>query len=126
MADNGILSARKRRFVRAMLGAPTVEKAAQAAGIGERTAWRYLSTPAVKVELRRQQDAILAATTASLVGLSGQAVQTLQDVLEDPEASYSVKVRAALGWLAHTRQAIELEALTHRVEVLEERITTGR
>jgi len=39
-----------------MLTAPTVTAAADAAGIGLRTATRYLADEAVKAELSRRQD----------------------------------------------------------------------
>jgi hypothetical protein len=51
MADNGTraVSTRQRRFVAALVAAPTVRDAAAAADIGETTAWRYLQDPGVRV-----------------------------------------------------------------------------
>lgn len=122
MAESGTLSANQRKALKALLCEPSVRGAARASGLGERTLHRYLGDPVFKAELRERQDAILAATTAALVGLSGQAVQALQDVLGHPQVSPSVKVRAALGWLAQTRQAVELRDLAERVQVLEEKL----
>ena len=106
----------------ALLSSPTIRAAARTAGIGERTIHRYLADPEFTAELRKRQDAILAATTAALVGLAGDAVETLRDVLQDTEASHSVKLRAAATWLSHTRGAVELDDLARRVSALERTI----
>ena len=122
MTENGTLSANQKKAITALLSEPTVRDAAKAAGLGERTMYRYLSNPTFKAELRQRQDEILAATTAALVGLAGDAVATLRGVLQDKDASASVKVRAALGWLAHTQKTVELDDLAARIAALEERI----
>ena len=119
MAENGTLSTNQRKALKALLSEPTVRDAAQAAGLGERTVHRYLADATFKAELRRRQDQVIAATTAALVGLSGEAVKTLRDILESRRASNAVKARVALGWLKHTREAVELDDLAQRVAVLE-------
>ena len=116
------LSRNQIKAVSALLAHPSVATAAKACGLTERTLYNYLADPAFKAELRRRQDEVIAATTAALVGLSGNAVAVLQDVLSDPEATHAVKVRAALGWLKHTREAVELDALAERVAALEEKV----
>jgi len=40
--------------------------------------------------------------------------------------SDSVKCRAALGWLKHTRAAVELDALADRVAALEAKLLEGK
>ena len=123
MAANDRLSAKKRRFVRELLSSPTVKGATERTGIGLRTGFRWLQDEAVKAELRRCQDGLLAGLTAGLVGLSGDAVEVLRDVLADPDATDAVRTRAALGWLAHVRQVVELQDLADRVGILEEQST---
>lgn len=122
MADDDRLSTNQRRALAALLSQPTVRAAAETAKLSEATLYRYLRQGAFKTELRARQDAILAATTAAMVGLSGGAVTTLQGVLNDPNASASVKVRAALGWLSHTRDVVKLDDLIERVDALERAI----
>jgi len=80
----------------------------------------YLQLPVFKAELRARQDAALAGVTSALAGLSGRAVELLQDIIADKSASDNVRVRAASFWLRHTRDALELADLTQRVQKLEE------
>lgn len=122
MAENGALSANQKRAITALLSEPTVKGAAKTAKLGARTIHRYLDDPLFRAELQKRRDKIVAATAAALVGLSGEAVATLLAVLQDADASNAVKVRAALGWLSHTRDALELDDLTARVEKLEARL----
>ena len=103
-----------------------MKAAAKRCGLTERTLYNYLADEAFRTELHRRQDQVIAATTAALVGLSGAAVATLQEVLTDPDASQATKVRAALGWLKHTRDVVELDALTERVAALEEKLREQR
>ena len=71
MGDNGtqsaVLNPRQKRFVAALVAAPTVRDAAAAAEIGETTAWRYLQQPAVRAELNELQS---AAMTHAVTGLA--------------------------------------------------------
>jgi len=120
MARNGVnLTTRQRRALNALLAQPTIRSAAKKCGIAERTLWRYLAKPAFVAELRRRQDAVLLATTSAMVGMAGNVVAVLEKVLADPDASDSVKVRAALGWLAQARRQVELDDLVRRIEDLE-------
>jgi len=116
------LNANQRKALAALLTEPTVKTAAESCGLSERTLFYYLADDTFKRALRERQDAILASVTSALVGGSGSAVQTLQAVLNDPQATHTVKVRAALGWLRHTRDAVELADLADRVKRLEEKI----
>ena len=121
MAKNGVLSSNQRRALEALIATTSVRAAADKAGLGRRTLYRYLGDPAFKAELRKRQDAILSATTASLVGLTYLALDTLQTVLASATATDGARVRAALGWLSHVRQVVELRELIDRIEALEER-----
>lgn len=78
MAD---LSTNQRKALEALLIYSTIRDAADAAGLGETTVYRYLRDAGFKAELRQRQDEILAATTAALAGLSAAAVQALRDAL---------------------------------------------
>jgi len=120
MSQTGTLNAKKRKALAALLACSTARGAAKAAGIGERTIWRYLGDPLFKRELRDLQDKAIMAAAASLSGLTGEAIETLRDVLSDAEASHSVKVRCALGILQERRRIGELDDLSERVGRLEE------
>ena len=115
------LNTNQRKALAALLATTSVTAAAASCGLAERTLYYYLANETFKAALRARQDAILGSVTASLVGLSGEAVQVLREVLSDPLATHAVKVRAALGWLKHTRDAVILDDLADRVAALEEK-----
>ena len=117
---NPKLTNNQRKAINALLQCTTIKGAALAAGLSERTLHRYLNQEHFRVELARRQDATIKATTASLVGLSGAAVEALRDLLQNKETPAGVKARAALGWLAQMRQSVELADLAERVSRLEE------
>lgn len=114
------MNTNQRRAIEALLSEATIRDAAEKAGLGETTLYRYLADPNFKAELRKRQNEALAAVTASLVGMSEKAVRVLRDVLDDPEIPPTAKVRAALGWLKEKREAVELGDLVDRVAALEQ------
>lgn len=126
MAENGNserkLSTNQRRAIEALLVEPTVKRAAEKAGLGERTVHRYLADDAFKARLRQHQDEAITAAVAALVGLTGEAIDTLRSLLQDKETPPSVRARAALGILAERRKAAELDDLAQRVARLEEEL----
>jgi len=124
MQTNG-LNANQKRALTALLTSPSLRAAAIECKLSERTLYNYLQEPAFRAELRARQDAILASVTSALVGLSGEAVRVLRSVLNAKTATDAVKVRAALGWLRHTRDAMELADLAGRVSALEKKIGGG-
>ena len=126
MADNGTLTARKRRFVNELKTASTVRGAAQTIGLPERTAWRYLSDPAVKAELTRHSDAQLAEVTRRLAVAMGKALDVLIELMETPGASAirgaGVRLGAARSALDSGLRMAELVNLADRVNALEQRM----
>ena len=119
MTDTDRLSTNQRRAIEALLSKPTVRAAAKKAKLGEATLYRYLRDETFRAELSRRQDAVVAAVTAALCGRSGEAVETLSELLKGTDASPAVRARVALGILSQTRQAVELSDLAERVAKLE-------
>jgi len=116
------LNANQKKALAALLATTSVTAAAERCGLAERTLFGYLANETFKAELRSRQDAILSSVTSALVGLSGEAVATLRDLLESKTATDAVKCRAALGWLRNVRDAVELRDLADRVAALEAQI----
>jgi len=122
MAANDNLSARKRRFVTAMLTAGTILDAAKAAGVSERTAHRYLDDPDVKRALSVALDDLLADVTRQVVGEMAGAVRTLAAIHEAGDVAAAARVsaaRAILGSGVTLREALDLTARVAALEVLE-------
>jgi len=122
MADNGTLTTRQRRFVAALVAAPTVRAAAAAADIGETTAWRYLQDPSVRATLAERQDAILRRVSLDLASEMGAALDVLGSIMRDTAASDSARVSAARAVLDSGLKLAELVTLAERVATLEERL----
>jgi AcrR family transcriptional regulator len=107
-----------RRAIPALLETTTVRAAADKAGLSESTIYRYLRNEHFQAELRRRQDALLAASTANLVGKTGDVLTELYRIALGGDKE-SVKVQAIRTWLQNMTNAIELQELVERVEALE-------
>jgi phage terminase small subunit len=119
MNQKATLSTNQRRALDALLTCSTVTEAAKKAGLVRGTLHRYLSDPTFKAELHARQDQVIDAATAALSHLAGAAIATLRAILDDEDASASVRVRASLGVLAHVRQLSEFADITERITALE-------
>lgn len=125
MASNGRraeLSRRQRRFIAALLAAPTVEEAASSAGIGERTAYRYLGDPSVKRALSQALDGALSLATRQTVNAMTKALDTLETIHVDDEAPASARVSAARAILDTGLRLREVLDIAERLTELEERL----
>jgi len=119
MARNDTVSAAQRRFIGQLLTAPTVRRAAEASGISERTAWRYLRAPAVRHELAERQDGILGHVARRLASEMGAALDVLSEVMGDTAAHPGARVSAARAVLESGLRLAELVSLSERVAALE-------
>ena len=122
MGDSDRLSQKKRAFVLALLDAPTIREAAQRASIGEATAFRYLSDPAVCGELADRQDALLASVTTGMVGDMAAARACLVAAMTDPSIPPGVRVRAARAVLDVGARLLESWLLARRIAAIERRL----
>ena len=124
MGHNGTLNPRQRRFVAALVGSPTIEAAAEAAGIGRSTAHRYLKSPAVKTEIGRALDGALGQAARRAIDEMGAALDTLREIHLDAEQPASSRVSAARAILQAgpaLREAFDLAGRVGELELLAER-----
>ena len=117
------LSARQRKFVTAMLTSPTIGGAAEAAGVTERTAYRYLNDPAVKTALSSALDDALSQATTRAVAAMTEALSTLEAIHSDADAPAGARVSAARAILDAGPRLREALDLAERVATLEEVMT---
>lgn len=120
MASNGNLTARQRRFITFLLVEKDVKSAADKAGIGERTAYRWMKNPGVKSAILEAEGAALQTVTRALIRLASQAVETLEGAMADGDARQSAKIRAAdiiLGRLLSLRELSDIEQRITALEV---------
>ena len=113
------LSRKQDTFISALLTTPTLADAAHTVGIGEVTAWRWLKEPTVQTAYREVRRAVVTQAIAQVQRATGEAVETLRAVMQDPEAPASAKVSAARTILETAVKAVELEDLEARIAALE-------
>jgi hypothetical protein len=113
------LSPKQEQALLALLNETSITKAAEHAGVGERTLYRWLEEPA----FRRQYKEARRTAFDQAIGLTQRcaagAVQTLAKVMADPKSPASARVAAAAALLRFGREALELDDLAQRIEVLE-------
>jgi len=122
MAGNGSITAKKRRFVAAVLASPTIVKAAEVAGVSETTAWRYLSDSTVRRELAERQGAMLAQASAGIAADMALARAVLRMVMADNGAPATARVSAERAILDCGLRLFEMVTLSDRVTALEDRM----
>jgi phage terminase small subunit len=113
------LSANQRRFLAAMLTARTVTDAARQAGIAERTAYLYLSTPHIQAALNRALDEALSHTAQQATAAMDHALAALRAILDDPASPPAARIAAARTILQVGPRLHESVTLTQRVAILE-------
>lgn len=120
------MNTNKNKALIALLTSTTVVEAAEQAGLHRSTLYGYLADTEFQDTLKSVQDAIVKATTAALVGLSGDSLQVMLDIIRhEGEMTtgglrvWSLKLRAANIWLTQMAKNIELADLVERIEALE-------
>jgi len=121
MTHNGGLTGNEKKALAALLATTSIRAAADQAGLTRRTVDRYLADPVFRSALTKQQDNVIAATVACLIGGTSKALLALMNALDGPKVSDALKVRAAQVWLGAQFKQVELMALVARVERLEEK-----
>lgn len=116
------LTSNQKRALAALLSSRTIADAAAKCDLSERTIYKYLTDPDFRDELRQQQDRLLAAAVASLAGLAGKAVATLEKIMDCDESPEQARNRAALGVLDQLRKMSQQLLLEDRVADLEARL----
>ena len=118
----GKLSRNQERAISALLVHPTMTQAADAAGIGEVTLWRWLRIPTFKEQYRLARREAVSQAVGQLQAASSVAVVALTDISKDVNFPTSARVSAARTVLELALKGVELEDLAVRVEELEQQV----
>ena len=113
------LSPRQERAIAALMTEQSILRAAQVAGVGERTLHKWLDRPHFAAEYRRVRREAFRQAVSLCQRLASSAVATLAKIMADAKAPYSAKVSAAQALLKFGREGIELEDLEARLSALE-------
>ncbi|HVU63061.1 MAG TPA: hypothetical protein VHC70_03735, partial [Phycisphaerales bacterium] len=117
--DLDTLTADQERAIVALLGQPTVAKAAESLGIHESTLHRWLREPPFARAYARARREVFRHAVALTQRYASHAVQILMKVAHDPAASHAARVSACATVLRFGRESIELDDLGARMEALE-------
>ena len=119
----GKLSRNQERAISALLVHPTMTQAADAAGVGEVTLWRWLRVPEFKEQYRLARREAVSQAVGQLQGACSAAVGALTDISQDVNCPASARVSAARTVLEMALKGVELEDLAVRVEELEQQVS---
>jgi AcrR family transcriptional regulator len=126
MRDDGAsLDPKQERAIASLLSEPTVERAAEKAGVNPATVYRWFKDDPFSIAYREARRHAVQQAIAHLQQTSHAAVSALQDVMSDSDSPASARVTAAKTILELAIRAVELEDLAARVEALE-RAQEGR
>lgn len=127
MADTGgsdELTPKQETFIEALLAGNTLQTAAKAAGIGERTGQRWHKQPHIQAAYKVAQKRLFEQALTGLMLKAEKAIETLDGAMTNAE-TYSVRVRAAQIVLEQAIAIYKTEELEQRLAALEEREGIG-
>ena len=116
------INRKKEQAISALLSQPTLKAAAEVAGIGEKTLWRWLQNQDFQdafMEVRRQ---LVQQVVSNIQRSMSKAVNTLLEVMDDPDSPASSKVQAARSIIDVGLKGLELEDFELRLARLEEHL----
>ena len=113
------LSRNQERAIAALLVHASMSEAADAAGIGEVTLWRWMQIPEFKEQYRLARREAVSQAVGHLQGACSVAVVVLKDIAQDVTCPAGARVSAARTVLELAIKGVELEDLAARVEELE-------
>lgn len=121
MAENMAepITARQRNTIRALMQSRTNGEAAKAAGIGERTLYRWLSDPLFRQALQDAENQAADMTARRLVDGSNRALDVLLAIFDNPDSTDTLKLQAARVWLENYHRARTDGELDRRITALE-------
>ena len=114
------LTAKQEHGIVALCNEPTIQKAAAAIDVHERTLHRWLENPIFMAAYRKARRECFSQAIGLAQKYTHYAVNTLLKVMADNTAPHSSKVSASSAMLKFGRESIELDDIVERVGVLEQ------
>jgi len=117
---------RKGRAIVALLEQPTIEKAAEAAGVHPTTLRRWLRQAEFQDALRQARREKYSQAMGLLHLGTAAAVAHLLKIMRDPNQPGSTQVRAIDCVLNRVAKAIEIEDILARLTALEQQVSESQ
>lgn len=115
------LTRNQQRAIPALLTEPTITAAAEQVGVTARTLHKWLLQPDFIAAYKEAKREAMGAAIGRLQMASDKAVKTLEEVMQDKEATAASRVTAARTVLELALKATEIEEIEERLLRLEER-----
>ena len=117
------ITPKKQKAISALLRSPTIEKAAQEAGVGYSTLRGWLKDDD---EFRREYERALGELVADAATLAKKsmspALATMREVLEDHYTSDSIRIQAGRALMDYALKLVEITDVMSRIEALEKQL----
>jgi hypothetical protein len=115
-----ILKPKQRKAISALLELPTVDQAADRAGVKRRTVYRWLDMPHFRAALAVAEGDMIDIAGRRLINMASDALDALQSVLERPSQPGATNKRlAAATILDNLMKLRELRTVESRLAALE-------
>lgn len=115
-----VLTPRQEQGITALLVRGSLQAAAEASGVNEKTLRRWLREDlAFQAAYREARRQVVQQAIGQVQQATGEAVETLRKVRKDRKATASARVTAAKAILETAVKAVELEDLEARITALE-------
>jgi hypothetical protein len=113
------LSRKQELAIAALLTCSAITDAAKQCSIGEVTLHRWLKDATFQAAYREARRAVVQQAITQVQRATGEAVETLRNVMQDRESPASARVSAAKAILETAVKGIEIEDLEARIAALE-------
>ena len=126
MEQNGTktkpLTAKQERAIQCLLSSGTLTEAAETAGVGKTTLFRWLNEPVFAAAYREERNRRFESACTILQAASADAAKTLQQIVNDPEVPVSVRVSSAKTILELSLRAKEQVDHEERLREIEAKL----
>ena len=114
------MNSNQKKALAALIRSPTIEAAAQEAGIGYSTLRRWLKDDAdFQQAYREELDGLVADAAAQAKQSLSPALSTLREIVEDQTLPGAVRVSAARALLDAALKLTEITDILPRLEMIE-------
>jgi phage terminase small subunit len=115
------LTPRQAKAITALMSTPTIEKAAEIAGVTPRTLHRWLKLPHFKAELQQAEGAAISEMTRVLLVGQSRALAVLYEMMTKAR-NENVRKSAAVAWCQLTRGNYDKQIFEERLAALEVKV----
>ena len=113
------LTPKQEKAIHALLTHPTMEEAAESAGVNRVTLFRWLQQEDFQSAYTKARRESVKHAIARLQNRTGEAVEVLAEVMKDQTNAPAARVAAAKAVFEFSLKAVEIEDLAKRLAELE-------